>query len=164
LLNCIMFHFLFISLILLFSQNGESECGKAKDFEIREATIQRWISGSPGGGAGNYYVFKLKILSKGISFDSLRIDGKLLPAEVAKDEVGNYKGELKKGDLIKISCNEVTRSRETEGQENEELAVKKNSDSVKNPDNKKILIYTKNKLKKTIEINGFKELPEAFYQ
>jgi len=73
-------------------------------FTLMEASSQNWTAGREEGGHGTEYYFKVALLANDVSFDSLWVDNKVLPAFIAKEthSVSNKPITYAKGDTIII--------------------------------------------------------------
>ncbi len=108
----------FIFLVIIYACNKKSAPNTSTtNFTLLDASLQNWIAGTPEGGSGTEYYFKLNInTSKKIIFDSVWINNESFKMLVTKkvSHISNEEITYTKGDTITLRISNLQNQKKTE--------------------------------------------------
>lgn len=104
--------FFYIFLVIIYACHKKSiPSTSSANFTLLESSMQNWVAGTPSGGSGTEYYFKLKInTSKQITFDRAWINNESFEIVVTKrvSHISNEKITFTKGDTITLRISDLT--------------------------------------------------------
>lgn len=89
---------------------------RSKDFILLESSLQNWVAGTPSGGSGTEYYFKLRInTSKELIFDKAWINNESFEMIVTKERssISNEAIVFTKGDTITLRVSNLKNEKKT---------------------------------------------------